>query len=255
MATVRQPLIVLDEELRVKTANQTFYEMFQVSPTQTERQLFFELGNEQWNIPQLRELLEEMLPNNQELHDFEVEHEFEGIGVKTMLLNARQLTVAEEGRLILLVFEDITQRQQFEAERTQLLTQERTARLNAEAANVSKDQFISIISHELRTPLNAITGWSQILLNRNPDEETTTRGLKAIANNARLQSQLIDDLLDISRIVRSELRLEFRPFSLTSVIEAALKPCDPQPSKKGFNFSQSLTVPQKLLAIPTVCSR
>lgn len=240
VATVRQPLIVLGEELRVKTANQSFYEMFQVSPTQTERQSFFELGNGQWNIPQLRELLEEVLPNNQELHDFEVEHEFEDIGAKTMLLNARQLTVAEEGRLILLVFEDITQRQQFEAERTHLLTQERTARLNAEAANASKDQFISIVSHELRTPLNAITGWAQILLNRNPDEETTIRALKTIANNARLQSQLIDDLLDISRIVRGELRLEFAPFSLTSVIEAALETVRPAAEQKGIQLQLNL---------------
>ncbi|MBE9046333.1 PAS domain-containing protein [Pleurocapsales cyanobacterium LEGE 10410] len=240
VATVRQPLIVLDEELRVKTANQSFYEMFQVSPTQTERQLFFELGNGQWNIPQLRELLEEMLPNNQELQDFEVEHEFEGIGIKTMLLNARQLTVAEEGRLILLVFEDITQRQQFEAERTQLLDRERTARLNAEAANASKDQFISVVSHELRTPLNAISGWAQILLNSNPDEETTTRALKTIANNTRLQSQLIEDLLDISRIVRGELRLEFAPLSLTSVIEAALETVRPAAEQKGIQLQSSL---------------
>jgi two-component system CheB/CheR fusion protein len=240
VATVRQPLIVLDEELRVKTANQSFYEMFQVSPTQIERQLFFVLGNGQWNIPQLRELLEEVLPSNLELQDFEVEHEFENIGIKTMLLNARQLTVAEEGRLILLVFEDITQRQQFEAERTQLLTQERTARLNAEAANASKDQFISVVSHELRTPLNSIIGWSQILLNRNPDEETATRGLKTIANNARLQSQLIEDLLDISRIARGELRLEFHPFPLTSVIEAALETVRPAAEQKGIQLQSSL---------------
>ena len=238
--TVRQPLIVLDEELRVKTANRSFYQMFRVSPAQTERQPFFELGNGQWNIPHLRQLLEEMLPNNNQFQDFEVvEHEFENIGAKTLLLNARELAFAEEGRSILLAIEDMTQRQQLEAERTQLLV-EQIARTEAEAANASKDQFISLLSHELRTPINSISGWSQILLQSNFDEETITRGLETIERNARLQSQMIEDLLDISRIVRGELRLEFRPFSLTSVIEAVLETVRPAAEQKEIQLRSSL---------------
>ena len=237
--TVRQPLIVLDEELRVKTANRSFYQMFQVSSAQTERQPFFELGNGQWNIPHLRQLLEEILLENNQFQDFEVEHEFEEIGAKTLLLNARELAFAEEGRSILLAIEDITQRQQLEAERTQLLV-EQIARSEAEAANASKDQFISILSHELRTPINSISGWTQILLQRNPDEETMTRGLNIIERNASLQSQLIEDLLDISRIIRGELRLEFRPFSLTSAIEAALETVRPTADRKEIQLESSL---------------
>ena len=237
--TVRQPLIVLDEELRVKTANRSFYQMFQVSPAQTERQPFFELGNGQWNIPRLRQLLEEILSENNQFQDFEVEHEFEQIGTKILLLNARELAFAEEGRSILLAIEDITQRQQLEAERTQLLV-EQIARTEAEEANASKDQFISILSHELRTPLNSISGWTQLLLQSNFDESTTTRGLETIDRNARLQSQMIEDLLDISRIIRGELRLEFRPFSVTSAVEAALETVRPTAERKEIQLRSSL---------------
>lgn len=244
--TVRQPLIVLDEELRVKTANCSFYQMFQVSSAQIERQPFFELGNGQWNIPRLRQLLEEILPENNQFQDFEVEHEFEKIGVKTLLLNARELVLPEEGRSILLAIEDITQRQQFEAERTRLLARDRAARLEAEAANASKDQFISILSHELRTPLNSINGWSQILRQRNIDEKTATRGLETIERNARLQSQMIEDLLDISRIIRGELRLEFRPFSLTSAVEAALETVRPTAEQKEIQLETSLALPARV---------
>ena len=248
--TVRQPLIVLDEELRVKTANRSFYQMFQLSPAQTERQPFFELGNGQWNIPHLRQLLEEILLENNQFQDFEVEHEFENIGSKTLLLNARELVLPEESRSILLAIEDITQRQQLEAERTQLLV-EQVARTEAEAANASKDQFISILSHELRTPINSISGWSQILRQSNLDQETTTRGLETIERNAKLQSQLIEDLLDISRIIRGELRLEFRPFSLTSLIEAALETVRPAAEQKEIQLESSLACPARVSGDPT----
>ncbi len=107
--TVREPLVVLDASLRVKTANRSFYQAFGVVPAQTEGQLLYDLGNGQWNIPRLRELLEEILPQNSHFDNFEVDHAFEGIGRRTMLLNARR--VYREGNrvdLILLAIEDVT---------------------------------------------------------------------------------------------------------------------------------------------------
>jgi PAS domain S-box-containing protein len=106
--TVRQPLIVLDRNLRVFTANQSFYQTFQATTAETEQRLIFDLGNGQWNIPRLRQLLLEILPTNSQLQDFEVEHDFEQIGHKTMLLNARTMTPLEGGDNILLAIEDIT---------------------------------------------------------------------------------------------------------------------------------------------------
>lgn len=109
--TVPTPLIVLNPDLRVIAANHSFYDTFQVSPVETEQQLIFELGNGQWDIPQLRSLLEEIITHNTQFQDFEVKHDFEHIGHKIMLLNARKMPIVSNTQMILLAIEDITERQ------------------------------------------------------------------------------------------------------------------------------------------------
>jgi two-component system, chemotaxis family, CheB/CheR fusion protein len=120
--TVQTPLVVLDTNMGVNTANRSFYETFQVSPLETAQSPLFELGNGQWNIPQLLTILEEILTNDIQVRNFEVDHFFEQIGQKTMLLNACKLEREDNVSQILLLIEDITERKQFEIERTQLLT-------------------------------------------------------------------------------------------------------------------------------------
>ena len=109
--TVREPLLVLDGELRVKLASSSFYRHFHVTSDQTEGRLIYELGNGQWNIPALKKLLDELLPQNHHFDDFSVEHDFPGIGRRIMLLNAPRL-VSDGGKtqLILLAIEDVTGR-------------------------------------------------------------------------------------------------------------------------------------------------
>ena len=110
-ATVREPLIVLDANFKVITANPSFYQNFRVTPEQTEDHILYELGNGQWDIPELRRLLEEILPQNSVFNDFAVEHEFPSIGRKKMLLNARKIVQQEPNdQLILLAIEDTTGR-------------------------------------------------------------------------------------------------------------------------------------------------
>jgi two-component system CheB/CheR fusion protein len=107
--TVREPLLVLDAELKVISANQAFYKTFQTSKKETENQQIYELGSGHWGIPKLRELLEEIIPQNTSFQDFEVEHDFPKIGPKTMILNARRIpTISEHPSMILLAIEDIT---------------------------------------------------------------------------------------------------------------------------------------------------
>jgi PAS domain S-box-containing protein len=107
--TVREPLVVLDHGLRVRTANRSFYRTFAASPEATEGRLLYELGDRQWDVPRLRELLEAILPRDSHFSDFEVEHEFAGLGRRTMLLNARRLEHRGGGEgLILLAIEDVT---------------------------------------------------------------------------------------------------------------------------------------------------
>jgi two-component system CheB/CheR fusion protein len=110
--TVREPLLVLTPKLKVRTANESFYRAFHVTREQTENRLVYELGNRQWDIPELRRLLDEVLPTDKQFEDYEVAHEFEGLGRRTMLLNARQL---EAEQLILLAIQDVTERKRAEA--------------------------------------------------------------------------------------------------------------------------------------------
>ena len=114
--TVREPLIILDKNLHVKTANHSFYQTFQTSPGETEGRLIYELGNHQWDIPDLRRLLDDILPRDTSFEDFEIEHEFPAIGVKTMRLNARRIAQNRDGmQMILLAIEDVTERRRAES--------------------------------------------------------------------------------------------------------------------------------------------
>src|SRR5688500_1845496 len=114
--TVREPLLILDATLRVRSGNNAFYETFQVSATETESRLIYELGNGQWDIPDLRRLLEEIIPASSAFNDFELEHDFPSIGRRVMLLNARQLQAGHHGELLVLAMEDVTERRRSEAE-------------------------------------------------------------------------------------------------------------------------------------------
>jgi len=114
LATARDPLLILDADLRIQTANEAFYKTFQVSAAESEGCLIFDLGNGQWKIPRLRELLEGILPRNSFFNDFEVTHDFERTGRRTMLLNARRLAGDEAAQRILLGIQDITEVLQFQ---------------------------------------------------------------------------------------------------------------------------------------------
>lgn len=117
---------------------------------------------------------------------------------------------------------DIDDRKAAETEREQLLQREQTAREEAERANRIKDEFLAVLSHELRTPLNPILGWVRLLQTGRLDPARTQNALNTIERNAQLQTQLIDDLLDVSRILRGKLKLESAPVNLVTVIEAAI---------------------------------
>ncbi|HXG68366.1 MAG TPA: PAS domain S-box protein, partial [Blastocatellia bacterium] len=131
---------------------------------------------------------------------------------------------------------DITERKQAEREREQLLRREQAARQQAEEVNRLKDEFVATVSHELRTPLNAILGWARMLTTGRLDEATAARGLKAIEQNARAQAQLIEDLLDVSRIISGKLRLNARPIGIAPVIEAAVDSVRPAADAKGVTL-------------------
>ena len=135
---------------------------------------------------------------------------------------------------------DITQRKKAEAEREQLLAREQAARADAEAANRMKDEFLATLSHELRTPLNAMIGWSQLLRTRKFDEATAARALETIDRNAKSLAQLIEDVLDVSRIITGSLRLNIHPVELVSVINAAIDTVRPAAEAKNIQIEALL---------------
>ncbi len=133
---------------------------------------------------------------------------------------------------------DISERRQAEQERARLLAHEQEARQEAEEANRLKDEFLATLSHELRTPLTAILGWAYLLRSGKLGDRSVTDALETIERNARAQSQLIDDLLDISRIITGQIRLDVRQVEPDSFIESAIEALRPAAEAKGVRVQK-----------------
>ena len=362
VTTVGEPLVLLDADFRVVSANPAFYRTFGVTPAETEQRIFFELGNGQWDIPRLRTLLGEIVPQDSVMEGFEVEHDFESMGRRTMLLNARRLLSttgqtpqvllaiediserrraeetrrelgaivessadaivsysldgvitswnrgaerlygysAEEiiGRPVTVIIppdrqdemerfaarlrrgkgvhaetvrvrkdgsvvdvsltaspirdaagqivgaskiaRDITERKRLERELADMLAREQAARAEAVGANTAKDRFLAILSHELRTPLHAMLGWSRILRTEKLDQAATQQAFEVIERNTVLQVRLIEDLLDMSRVIAGTLRLDARPLMPATVVDAAVAAARPNADAKGVRLESQL---------------
>lgn len=146
------------------------------------------------------------------------------------------LSTSDGETIIDAIVEDVTQRKSAEAERNEFLAREQAARAEAEEANRLKDEFLATLSHELRTPLNAMLGWSSLLRTGNLNPAISDRALNVIERNTRSLAQLIEDLLDVSRIVTGNLRLEFCPIELAPIIESAIDVVLPGAQAKGIQI-------------------
>lgn len=214
--TVREPLVILNTSLQVQTANRAFYRAFQVSPEETKDHFIYDLGNGQWDIPVLKTLLESALLHNTAFEDFEVEHDFQHIGHKIMLLNARQIIQEEmETGMILLAIEDITERKEIE-KALQLFN------TKLEQSNRELQDFASVASHDLQEPLRKIQAFGD-LLNKEygallPD--TGQQYLQRMQNAAGRMQTLINDLLAFSRITTKAQ--PFIPVDLNQVVHGVL---------------------------------
>jgi PAS domain S-box-containing protein len=143
LGSVRESLVVLDSDLKVVKANDAFYQTFNVKPDDTEGTLIYDLGNRQWDIPKLRELLEHILPENTVLNDFEVEHDFDAIGRKIMLLNARRIyKKSNKTQMILLAIEDVTEREYYKRYLEEIV-EKRTAELRIAKEEALKSKYLA----------------------------------------------------------------------------------------------------------------
>jgi two-component system CheB/CheR fusion protein len=194
--TIRSPLLVLSATLRVESANQAFLKVFGVNRQETVGQLVYDLGNGQWNIPKLRELLEDILPNHSAFEDFEVVHDFRKIGRKTMLLNARRLHGDEdEARLIVLVLDDVTERRRI-ANDLQDISRE------LERSNAELDHFAAVASHDLQEPLRMMTSYLDLLAVRYEAvfDERARGYMTQVTTSAQRLREMIQGILAYSRL-------------------------------------------------------
>jgi len=226
--TVREPLLILDSSLRVHSANRAFYQTFHVSRDETENRPIYELGNGQWDIPDLRMLLEEIVPTSSNFNDFELEHDFPIIGQRVMLLNARRLRQGSHAELVVLAMEDVTERRRAEGEVAK-------AKEAAETANRTKSLFLANMSHELRTPLNAILGFSEMLqeeaVDRNLQDFNTD--LQKISTAGQHLLVLINDILDLSKIEAGKMELHLESFDIAALIADVASTIEMQVTKNG----------------------
>jgi len=233
--TVREPFLILSQDLRVEQANRAFYDFFQVSSEETEGRRLDSVGDGEWNVPALHALLENVLLESAEINDFEVEKIFPRIGWRTMVLSARRVwQTGDEPAKILLAMDDRTELKRVEEERAGLLAREQALTREAERASRIKDEFVATVSHELRGPLSAMTGWMYVLEQNPGNAKIAARGMEAIQRNVLAQIKLVDDLLDTSRIMTGKLHLAVHMISLQSVVEAAIQAVNAAAVAKGI---------------------
>lgn len=228
VATLREPFLVLDHDLRIKTANRSFYTTFHVSVEETENRLLYDLGNGQWDIPGFRELLNGVLFRRQSVHDFEVEHTFPTVGQKTLLLNARPFPPdSKHPELILLAVEDAS------------ALRERADEL-AESDR-SKNEFLAMLAHELRNPLAPIRNALQIIRLTGMDGQAVQTASEMMERQVGQMVRLVDDLLDVSRISRGKIELQSGRIELASSIRHAVEAARSQ--YKDMNHELTVTLP------------
>jgi two-component system, chemotaxis family, CheB/CheR fusion protein len=224
--TMHEPFLILEKDLRIKYANKAFYKKFMVLQKDTERKLLYELGNQQWDIPSLRELLENIIQKDAYFNDYEISHDFPDIGKKTMLLNARRIIQKTQNEhLILLAFTDIsetTQKRKSEKIKLENIIGERTEELDQsykkleeknvflEKMNKELETFNFISSHDLQEPLRKIKNFATFLLDEEDAKlsKTGKQYLKRMQETVNRMQLLIEDLLAYSRVKNAKYNFE-----------------------------------------------
>jgi PAS domain S-box-containing protein len=248
--TVREPLIVLDQDLRVVKVSRSFYEFFNVKPEETMGQLIYDLGNKQWDIPKLRELLETILPEKATFDNYEVEHDFAGVGRRTMLLNARQIQrVLGKERIILLAIEDITERKQAESDKEKLEVQNQQLQKSE-----SLGRMAGAIAHHFNNQLGVVIGNLEMAIDDLPEGagpvNNLTAAMLAAGKAAEMSGMMLTYLgqtpgkhepLDLSEVCLRSLPILRAVMPGKVLLEADFTPPGPVVSANANQIQQVLT--------------
>jgi signal transduction histidine kinase len=220
--TVREPFIILDKDLYVVTANKAFYTKFKVHKKDTQGRLIYELGSSQWNAPELRKLLEDILPTRKVLSNYEVTHDFPDLGRKTMILNARQV---DSKQLILLAIEDVTTQRGLKIDMDETAASLTRQRDRLQGLNEAKDEFISLASHQLRTPATVVKQYVGMLAHDYAGKvsEDQMRLLNIAYESNERQLEIIDDLLRVARVDAGKVYLVKSTCDVVRQVEAVIR--------------------------------
>jgi signal transduction histidine kinase len=240
--TVREPLLMLDPSLRVKSANRAFYRTFQVSVGETENQLVYELGNGQWDIRALKTLLEEIIPQQSVFSDYELEHDFPAIGEKTFLLNARQLRAGNHGQMLVLAMEDVTERRRIHNLETQYTEELQKSYQRLQELEKLRDDLKNMIVHDLRTPLTSvITGMQTLDVAGGLDEGQQEIVAISISGGEMLLG-MINDLLDVEKMESGAMTLDYSKVDAAELVESAAGQVAALAAGEGLNLVKKVDV-------------
>lgn len=236
--TANEGIWLLDARIRTEYANQQLAKMLGYSIREILDRSLFDFVDSEFQVL-AKQLIERRRQGITEQFDFCYRRKD---GSRLWAIVSTQPRLDRHGKFvgILAMLTDITDRKRIERERERLLKSEQEARQMAETANRTKDEFLAVVSHELRSPLNAISGWVKLLRSGILDPEKTASALETIERNAQAQNLLIEDLLDISRIVRREIRLCLKPLDLVPIIEAAMDTVRPTADAKQIQLESRL---------------
>jgi two-component system CheB/CheR fusion protein len=204
------------------SANLAFYKKFKVNKKETEGRRLYELGKSQWDSPELRELLEHILPKRRVLNAYEITLDFPLLGRKTMLLNARQV---DSKQLILLAIDDITEQNNLKLKSENVTDNLLKQRDKLQKLNDAKDEFIMLASHQLRTPATAVKQYVGMLVDGYAgamSEEQSKMLTVAYKSNER-QLEIIEDLLRVAKVDAGKVYLEKKPYDIGQQVETAMK--------------------------------
>jgi PAS domain S-box-containing protein len=222
---------------RLLEVNETFARLSGYTREEAVGRTTLELGL--WAEAADREAELAMISRHGRLREMEYRFRMKDGRELTGMLSAEQIEIGGEP-CALTVIEDVTERKRAEAERNHMLEREKGLRAEAEKANRLKDEFLATVSHELRTPLTAILGWAHMLEANELDQKTASHAVSVIRRNALQQQQIVEDILDVSRVITGKLSLESERVELTPVVQAALDTIAPAAEAKGLKLRSSL---------------
>jgi len=237
--TVREPLLMLDPTLRVRSANRAFYQTFHVEPEETEGHLIYELGNGQWDIPALRTLLEDVIPTRSVFNDYQLEHDFPVIGQRTLSLNARQLRAGNHTEMLVLSMEDVTERQRVHDLEIRFTQGLQDAFQRLQELEQLRDDLTNMIIHDLRTPLTSVIAGMQTLEVMGDLDEGQREMVTIAIGGGETLLGMINDLLDVEQMESGSLMLVLCELEAAPLIKEAVAQVASLSGYKSLSVVQS----------------